>query len=612
MPNRVLTPVTELDFDGIKQNLKNYLSTTTEFSDYDYEGAGINVLLDLLAYNTHYTAMYANMLAAESFIDSAVMRKSLVSLAKNLGYIPNSRNAATAVVNLTFGTTAGVPSIVPTGTNFTATKNGVNYTFTVVEPVSIDKTTTPYKANNITIRQGQYKTASFIYDADTNSTKFEIPFNGIDKKLMRVYVMKSAVDLSNADVNWVENTDYISLTSSSKVYFITENHKGNYQISFGDGILGAAPEKGNYILVVFFQTDGEDGNNIGNSDGDGESSFVFSGILGNNYEAVVTTVSSSAGGAERDNEEAIRYTAPKYYQSQDRAVTANDYESIILSEYPAAGAVRIWGGEENNPPEHGKVFISVLPKNSRILSDSQKQQIIQSIINKKKVVAVTAEVVDPDFTYIFLECFATYNSLNAFTNEMDVRDSISSAIRSYSRDGLQTFGNPFRYSLLSRKIDLTANTIVSNRLSTRLMKKVIPLPGQGNYSMDFGTPLFHPYDGNGSIVSTSQFPHRDSGNLVRSCFLEDDGYGKISMFTLINGVKTLVFDRIGTMDYQTGTVSLVGFNPTGTGSLPYIKFIVTPDQRFDLVPKRNQILTIDTTIPESITINLQDSAIRNI
>lgn len=611
MPNRVLTPVTELDFDGIKQNLKNYLSTTTEFSDFDFEGSGINVLLDLLAYNTHYTAMYANMLAAESFLDSAVMRKSLVSLAKNLGYVPNSSNAPTATVELTFGVTAGVPSTVPSGTNFTATKNGINYTFTVIEPTSIDRSVEPYKASNVVIRQGEYRSASFIYDPDSNSTKFEIPFNNIDKNLIRVYVMRSASDLSNADVNWRENTDFLSLTPSSKVYFVNENHKGNYQISFGDGILGATPEKGNYIMVMFFETDGSDANGIGNSD-ISTSSFVFSGILGNNYGAVVRTISPSAGGSERDTEETIRYTAPRYYQAQDRAVTTGDYESILLREYPAAGSVRIWGGEDNDPPEHGKVFISVIPKNNTTLGEAEKRGIIEDIVNKKKIVTVNAEIVDPDYTFVLVECFATYNSNTSFTNEGSVRQSISSAIRSYSRDALQTFGTPFRYSVLSRKIDLSANTLVSNRISTRLLKKIIPLPGQGNYSFDFGAALFHPYDGNGTIVTTSVFPHIDQSGVERSCFLEDNGFGRLNMYTIIDSSKTMVRENIGTIDYASGKVSMTAFNPMGTGTAPYIKFIVTPDQKFDIVPKRNQVLVVDSSMTESIVINLQDSATRNI
>lgn len=614
MPNRVLSPVTELDFDGIKQNLKNYLSTTTEFSDYDYEGSGMNIMLDLLAYNTHYTAMYANMLAAESFIDSAVLRKSVVSLAKNLGYVPNSRNAATATVSITFGQTAGVPSTVPVGSVFLANKDGDEYVFTTTESFEIDKTSVPYKCEDIEIYQGQYRTLSFVYDTNSNSVKFEIPFANVDKDLIRVYVMKSPADLSSADFTWRENSDFLDITSTSKVYFINENYRGNYEVSFGDGIFGQMPEKGNYIVVVFFETEGAAANNIGIRDtATTPSSFEFTGIGGSLFGANVTTIAPSAGGAERDTVDKVRYAAPKYYQSQNRAVTTNDYEAIVLREYTDAESVRVWGGDENDPPEYGKVFISILPKNARTLSQAQKESLINNVLNKKKVITVQAEVIDPDYTYVFVECFATYNSNIAFTSESAIRDSLRAAIVNYSDINLQIFNASFRYSILTRLLDLSNNTIVSSRISTRLAKKLVPIYGTTRYTMDFGIALNHPIDGYTSIVKTSIFKHRDDANNVLDCFIEDDGYGKLLMYTLLGGTaKVVVNANMGTINYQTGKVTLVGFAPTSPGTLPYVTFSVVPDQRYDIVPKRNQILVIDTSIPEALTINLQDSLARRI
>jgi len=614
MPNRVLSPVTELDFDGIKQNLKNYLSTTTEFSDYDYEGSGMNIMLDLLAYNTHYTAMYANMLAAESFIDSAILRKSVVSLAKNLGYVPNSRNAATATVSITFGQTAGVPSTVPVGSVFLANKDGDEYVFTTTESFEIDKTSVPYKCEDIEIYQGQYRTLSFVYDTNSNSVKFEIPFANVDKDLIRVYVMKSPADLSSADFTWRENSDFLDITSTSKVYFINENYRGNYEVSFGDGIFGQMPEKGNYIVVVFFETEGAAANNIGIRDtATTPSSFEFTGIGGSIFGATVTTIASSAGGAERDTVDKVRYAAPKYYQSQNRAVTTNDYEAIVLREYTDAESVRVWGGDENDPPEYGKVFISILPKNARTLSQAQKESLINNVLNKKKVITVQAEVIDPDYTYVFVECFATYNSNIAFTSESAIRDSLRAAIVNYSDINLQIFNASFRYSILTRLLDLSNNTIVSSRISTRLAKKLVPIYGTTRYTMDFGIALNHPIDGYTSIVKTSIFKHRDDANNVLDCFIEDDGYGKLVMYTLLGGTaKVVVNANMGTINYQTGKVTLVGFAPTSPGTLPYVTFSVAPDQRYDIVPKRNQILVIDTSIPEALTINLQDSLARRI
>ena len=614
MPNRALLPITEIDFEGIKTNLKNYLSTTTEFSDYDYEGAGINILLDLLAYNTHYTAMYANMLAAESFIDSAMLRKSVVSLAKNLGYIPFSSTSARAVVSLEFGLTAGVPSVLPKGTVFTATKDDVDYSFTTIATHDIDKTTVPYKCENIEIYQGIYTTSSFIYDEQSNSTKFEIPFENIDASTLSIYVLRSASDLSNADITWKKNTDFLSIDSTSKVYFLTENHRGRYQLTFGDGILGAKPERGSYIVAVYLRTDGLAANGIGTTT-TGQSQFSFSGIDGNNYNATVTTVTASYGGDNQESVEQIRRTAPRYYQSQDRAVTVQDYESIILREFDSARQVRVWGGDENDPPEYGKVFISVLPKGSFYLSDAQKQSLMRNIIDKKKIVSVTSEIVDPDYTYILVECFATYDSSKSLTLERAIKDSLTIAIERYSFESLLTFGKSFRYSTLSRFLDLSSNSMVSNRISTKLAKKVLIQYGKTNYAMDFGNKLYHPQDGAAPIARTSIFKHRDNFNNIRDCILEDDGYGNIALYALFGRskeVRVLLNAKVGKIDYETGKVNLVGFAPTGSGTLPYIQFTVVPDQRYDIVPKRNQVLVIDSSLENGIVITLNDAAVRKI
>jgi hypothetical protein len=614
MPNRALTtPVTNLDFDSIKNNLKTYLSGTEEFSDFDYEGSGINVLLDLLAYNTHYMALYTNMLASESFIDSAVLRRSIVSLAKNLGYVPKSRVSSTAIVDVQFGTTAGVPSTVPQGTKFYATKDGTDFTFTTTEAFSIDKSSVPYTATDVEIRQGIYKSASFIYSTDSNSTKFEILSDKIDRSLTKIYVMASPSDLTNADISWKENSKFIDLTATSKVYFINENYRGNYEVSFGDGIFGAKPDEGSFITIVYFETDGLLGNDIGKRDTADLRSFEFGGIGGDDFNSVVTTTTPSYGGGDRDSSEKVRYTAPKFYQAQDRAVTVNDFESIILSEYSAADAVRVWGGEENDPPMHGKVFVSILPKNTALLSDKQKEAVKRDILDKKKIVSVTPELVDPDYTFINVNCRVTYDSGRAFVSEPDMRQMVSLAIRNYFNLYLGKFNGPFRYSSLSRLIDLSSNSVVSNRIDTTIYKKIIPtLSSAGNYTLDFGIPINHPYDGYDlSIVKTSVFKHKDIKGNIKNCFIEDNGRGRLTMYTYNGLKKVIVKDKLGTLDYATGKVSMSGFNPVGTGELAYIVFEVTPDQRFDIIPKRNQVLTLDPNAANPIRVNFIDTAVGN-
>ena len=614
MPNRALTtPVTNLDFDGIKENLKTYLAGTNEFSDFDYEGSGINILLDVLAYNTHYMALYANMVASESFMDSAVLRRSVVSLAKNLGYVPNSRNASTAVVNVTFGTTSGVPSSIPQGTRFFSSKDGENYTFTTTDVFTVDKSAVPYVSNNVEIRQGVYRSASFIYNFGSNATKFEIPSKNIDRDLTKIYVMSSASDLTNMDINWKESSDFLELTPTSKVFFITENYRGNYEISFGDGILGQKPADGNFISVVYFETDGDLGNDIGRGETEDTPAFSFGGIGGNDYNAEVSIVTPSYGGGERETTEKIRYTAPKYYEAQNRAVTVDDYEAIVLREYSGADSVRVWGGDQNDPPIYGKVFLSILPKNTALLSDAQKEAIKRDILDKKKTVSITPEIVDPDYTFVNVNCFITYDSSRSFILEANIKDAAALSIRNYFNLYLGKFNAPFRYSILSRYIDLSSNSIQSNRINTTLYKKIIPsISFAGNYTLNFDIALNHPYDAyDQSIVRTSTFKHRDSNSEIKDCFIEDDGNGELIMYSMRGSEKIIIKRKMGSINYQTGKVILSSFNPIGTGLLPYITFEVVPDQRFDIIPKRNQVLELDPNSQAAITINLLDSATGN-
>lgn len=615
MANRALTtPVTNLDFESIKNNLKTYLSGTSEFSDFDYEGSGISVLLDLLAYNTHYTGLYANMLASESFIDSAVLRRSVVSLAKNLGYVPDSNNAATAVVSVEFGTTSGVPTVIPKGTRFFATKDGTDYTFTTTDSYTIDKTSEPYVSGAVELRQGVYRSVSFIYSTDSNSTKIEILSNKVDSEIIDVVVMNSPTDVSSADITWKKSTSFIELTSTSKVYFVNENYRGNYEISFGDGILGQKPEEGSFITIIYFDTDGIAGNNIGNKDTDDLQSFTFGGIGGNDFDSIVTTVVSSFGGADREDLEKIRYAAPKFYQSQDRAVTTTDFEAIVLNEYSAAESVKVWGGEQNDPPMHGKVFVCILPKNVTLLSGAQKDAIKRDILDKKKIVSVTPEIVDPDYTFVNVNCNISYDSSRSFIAESEIKENAITAIVNYFTTYLGRFNSPFRYSVLSRLVDLSSNSIQSNRIDISLFKKIIPsISTMGNYSLDFGIGLNHPYEGyDVSIVKTSVFRHRDAKGNIKNCFIEDNGSGRLSMYTQVGLNKVVVREKLGTVDYKTGKVSMTNFVPIGTGELPYIKFEVVPDQRFDIVPKRSQVLTIDSrSIGSAIKINFIDTSTGN-
>lgn len=602
MPNRALSPITEVDFEGIKTNLKNYLSGTPEFTDYDFEGSGMNILLDVLAYNTHYMAMYANMLAAESFIDSALLRRSIVSLAKNLGYVPSSDTAAKAVVSLSFGEDVVGYTTLPVGTRFSSTVDGIQYSFVTLKAYEIDKTSSPHRCENVEIHQGTFDSVSMVYDPDSNTRRMELPFPNIDRSTVRIYVMRSPTDLTNADLSWKRDTDFLSLDPTSKVFFVNENYRGNLDISFGDGILGAEPEKGSYIVAVFMKTQGSQGNGI--------SEFVFGGIGGNLFDATVTTVSPSTSGGVKEDDERIRYAAPRFYQSQDRAVTATDYESIVLKEYNNALQVKVWGGEESDPPQYGKVFISVIPKNAQFLTELDKKTILNTIIDRKKIVAVTAEITDVDFTYILIDCSATYDSSRSVISESEVRENIRLAVLSYSAESLYSFGSSFRYSVLSRRIDASSGAMVSNRISTMLSKRFVPTFGVVNYDLDFGMKLQKTQGECASIVSSSLFKHRNPQNIAVDCFLTEGGEGNIVLSSVQGSTIRVINPRVGKIDYDNGKMSLTGFAPTGTGTKPFIQINAVPDQTMDIVPKRNQVLFIDPSLDRGLVVRMTDSSAR--
>ena len=355
------------------------------------------------------------------------------------------------------------------------------------------------------------------------------------------------------------------------------------------------------------------GNDIGKQETAETRSFEFGGIANDDFDSVVTTATPSYGGADRESSEKIRYTAPKFYQAQDRAVTAQDFEAIILSEYSAADSVRVWGGEQNDPPMPGKVFISILPKNTRLLSQPQKDSLKRDILDKKKIVSVIPEIVDPDYTFVNVKCHVTYDSNLAFATESEISRAISLTISNYFSAYLGKFNGSFRYSTLSRLVDISNTSVVSNRIDTTIYKKIVPTTSStGNYILDFGTPLLHPYDGYDiSIVKTSLFKHKDIKGNIKDCFIEDNGSGRLSLYTMVGKQKVSVREKLGVIDYASGKISLSSFNPVGTGQQPYIIFEVTPDQRYDLIPKRNQILELDPDSGSSISIDFIDTAAGN-
>ena len=394
MADKTNLSVNSLDFSTIKSNLKAYLSSQEEFKDFNFDGAAMSILLDVLSYNTHYEAFYNNMVANEMFLDSAVKRSSLVSIAKHLGYTPASMRCAEAVVDVTLGTTAGFSTTLPVNTVFNGIKDGSNYNYINTSTATINLDATTKHISNLTIKEGRIASASFVVNASDADQKFVISDTNVDTTTLTIRVQESPTDDSGYINNWELASDINDVTSTSRVYFLQEVSDNKYEIYFGDDVVGAKVDDGNLIVVSYLVSSGEIANNMGKLDN--ATSRAFSYRSGD----IVEVVSASTSGAERETKKSIRSNAPKSYQAQDRAVTTDDFKSILARDYPDMESVNVWGGEENDPPEYGRVIISFKPISGTIITEQTKSSIVSSIIKNKNVVAIDVRIEDPDYTYV--------------------------------------------------------------------------------------------------------------------------------------------------------------------------------------------------------------------
>jgi len=382
--------VTELDFDTIKQNIISYLSQYPGFTDYNYEGSALSVLINALAYNTHYLAFYMNMLSSEAFLDSAVLRQSVVSHAKHLNYMPTSRKAATSIVNITVDPSPATPAFItiPKGHQFTASSDSTDFIFSTKEALTITPVSGVYTATDVPIIQGEWYTYTSLVDNTIPKQRFIIPDANVDVSTITVKVQNSTTDLTQEVYSFV--SDFNLLTPTDKVYFLQESENERYEVYFGDNVIGQKPVDGNIVIVEYLVTDGEAGNYIGNGN-TATTKFYSASPIQNYSSVVVTTLTPGFGGAEKEDIEHVRFAAPKNYQAQNRAVTINDYKTLLVRDYPNALSLSIWGGEDNEPPAYGKVFISIRPVQGYELTRTTKEYIKNTILKKYNVVSIVPE-----------------------------------------------------------------------------------------------------------------------------------------------------------------------------------------------------------------------------
>jgi len=583
--------ISQLDFDGIKDNLKTFLSQQDEFTDYDFEGAGMNILLDVLAYNTHYLGYNANMLANEMYLDSADQRTSVVSLAKQVGYTPKSATSSKATIDVVVNNATGATVTMSRGTQFTTSVDGTNYAFVNNADVSITPVDGVYKFSSLDIFEGTY--LNFKYTANTSDTdqRFIIPNDNVDTTTLTVKIQESASDSTTNTYTLAGGIT--GLDSTSQVYFLQEIEDGRYEVYFGDGVLGKAVADGNIVILDYITCNRAEPN--------GATTFTLSGSIGNFSNVTITTLNNAANGSGPESIKSIKINAPRDYSAQDRAVTAEDYKVLVKSLYANAQSVQVYGGEDAAVPDYGKVYISVKAKSGSNLTELTKANLVKSL-KSFAVASVTPVIIDPETTFITLTTTFKYDSSLTTKDVSTLETNVINAISNYNTDTLENFTGMFRYSEVLKTIDGADSSILSNITKVKMYKFITPtLNSALKYTLSFNNAFYNPHSGHasgmGGVVSSTGFKFNGDSS-TNEHFLDDDGAGNIRVYYLSGTTRIYTNSTFGTINYTTGELILTSANITSISNVDgaastQIRVTVQPDSN-DVVPVRNQVLSIDT------------------
>ena len=578
--------VTELDFDDIKNNLKTYMKNQTEFSDYNFEGSGLTQIIDLLAYNTHYLAMNANMALNEAFLDTATLRSSVVSHAKTLGYTPRSARAPIAYIDVALNSFSGTSATIAKGTKFTTSVNGTSYGFVVNEAQTVTPANGVTRFVNLPVYEGTLVTAKYTVDNANLEKRYMVGDNRADTTTLKVSVQNSSSDSTTTVYSLA--TDISQVTATSNVYFLQEVEDGKFEVYFGDDVVGKKPTDGNIIILEYIVTNKGAAN--------GASTFSGTSVAGET-DITVSTLIAAAGGAEPETIESIKFNAPLDYSSQGRAVTTQDYKTIVPQVYADTQALQVWGGEDNDPPRFGQVYLAIKTKSGTTLTQAQKDSIALSL-DRYNVASVRPTIVDPETTKVRLTTSVKFNANATTKTASTIETNVRTAMTDYNTSDLGQFDGVFRFSKLSRLIDAADSSILSNITTLRIEKTFTPtLNASNQYVLNFANAFFHPHAGHNSMMGgiTSSTGFTISGN-TNTLFLDDDGNGNIRTYYLVGGTtRTYLDSTAGTIDYTNGKITLTSLNITGTSnSNGTIDVIVQPNSN-DIVPVRNQLIEIDFT-----------------
>ena len=580
--------ISELDFDAIKANLKTFLQSQTQFQDYDFDGSGLSILLDVLSYNTHYLSYIANMSTNELYLDSADIRNNIVSLAKMLGYTPTSPRAPRASIDIKLNNAIGSSVTMQKGTVFSTTVDKIEYQYVTNEDITITPVDGIYEFKNVTLYEGTLVTFKYLYDVNDPDQKLLIPTNTADTSTLKITVQNSSQDTTQAVYSLAGG--YNSVAYDSKVYFIQETIDGKFQIYFGDGVTGKKLSDDNIVIMEYVITNRTDSN--------GASTFALNGNIGGYTDVTITTDSNSQGGSEGETNESIKFNAPLQYTAQDRAVTATDYETLVKSIYPNALSVSAWGGEDDETPTYGVVNISIKAKSGTVLSDTSKADIVTQL-KPYNVASVRPIIKDPEATSVLITSNVKYDAKATAKTADTIKADVIDKLLAYNTSTLQKFDSVFRFSKVTGLIDNTDDSILSNITTVKIRKSFQPiLLTSSKYSIYFRNALYNPHSGHmastGGILSSSGFKIDGNDN---ECFFDDDGAGNVRLYYLSSGVKSYLNSTQGTIDYGTGAIIINSLNIASISNIrgttsTVVELTVTPSSN-DVVPVRDQIVEMD-------------------
>ena len=600
-----LNQFTNLDFTDLKTQIKDYLRSNSNFTDFDFEGSNFSVLIDLLAYNSYITSFNTNMTVNEVFLDSATLRENVVSLARNIGYVPRSRKSSRSKITFTVDLTAYQnqnTTVVRTlklsagQVALGAVSNG-NYIFSIPDDITVPVTDSIATFDNLEIYEGVYLTNTFTVDSSQTNQKFILPNTNIDTSTIRVKVIDQTTEIYSAYDN------ILNTTADTRFFLVQEIENEKYQILFGDGIVGKKPAGGSKIEISYIVTNGSLGN--------GAFNFTFSGILkdnsGKNVNSGVSSIltqTKSENGGDIESIDSIKYLAPRVYASQYRAVTSNDYKGIIPYIYDNVDSVTAYGGEELNPPQYGKVFIAIKPRNGTFLSQVTKQDIIRSL-KQYSIAGIKPEIIDLNYLFVEIDTSVYYNA-NFSNNPELIKTKVLNTLTSYAKSSdINSFGGRFKYSKVTSLIDNTDKSITSNITKVKMRRDIPPeLNKFATYSFCFGNKI-HPKAEGYSVKSTG-FAIDGISETLYMADMPNPGHlsGTIFFFKLENNLPVIVKNLAGTINYGAGQVDLNVIKITGTSLSSGIIEVQAAPESNDIVGLKELYLQVD--VQKSVVNTIED------